>query len=155
MTEKSFQDQIAGNHCWGCGPDNEKGLRIKSHWDGEESVCIWTPGPEHTAGPEHVLNGGIIASLIDCHAVCTAVAAAYRAESREIGTGAFILYATGGLNVRYKAPTPIDKPVTVRARITEMTEKKTVLEVSLASEGQETATGEVVTVRVPAEWLES
>ena len=155
MTQKSFQDQMGGNHCWGCGPDNEQGLQIKSFWDGEESVCTWTPSAHHMAGPEHVLNGGIIATLIDCHSIFTSIAAAYRAEGREIGTGEYIWYATGGLNVRYSAPTPIDKPVTLRARITEMTDRKTVLEVSLTSEGKETATGEVVAVRVPADWRES
>ena len=83
MAESSFQDQIKENHCWGCGPANEHGLRIKSYWSGEEAVCTWQPGEQHSAGPLEILNGGVIATLFDCHCVCTAIAAAYRAESRE------------------------------------------------------------------------
>ena len=32
-----FQDGLHGNHCYGCGAWNEKGLRIKSFWDGAEA----------------------------------------------------------------------------------------------------------------------
>ena len=51
MSEKAFQDHYADAHsvCYGCGRLNEKGLQIKSYWDGDESVCSFTPRPEHTA----------------------------------------------------------------------------------------------------------
>ena len=81
---------------------NAYGLRIKSYWSGDEAVCTWDPKPYHTAGPKHVLNGGIIATVIDCHCICTAIAAAYRAEGREIGTEPMIWYATGSLQVTYR-----------------------------------------------------
>ena len=45
----AFQDQIVGNHCWGCSPTNESGLHIKSFWSGDESVCTWNPGGHHAA----------------------------------------------------------------------------------------------------------
>ena len=54
--------------------------RSKVTGHGEEAVCTWQPQPNHTSGPPHILNGGIIAVLMDCHCICTAVAAAYRAE---------------------------------------------------------------------------
>ena len=57
---------------------NEKGLQIKSYWDGDETVCTFTPRSYHTAVPGYVY-GGLIASLIDCHITGTAAAAAYRA----------------------------------------------------------------------------
>ena len=56
--------------CFGCGPANDKGLRIKSRVeqrDGETVVVArFTPEPHHQAFPG-VLNGGIIGALLDCH----------------------------------------------------------------------------------------
>ena len=154
MTKHAFQDKIGKNHCWGCGNLNEHGLQIKSYWDGDGSVCTWQPAAHHMAGPKHILNGGIIATIIDCHCVCTAIAAAYKSEDREIDSEPPIWYATVALNVKYLRATPIDKPVVLRAKITERTEKKTILTCSLLSDGKECAMGEVVAVRVPFTWRE-
>ncbi|NUM53399.1 MAG: PaaI family thioesterase [Candidatus Hydrogenedentes bacterium] len=140
------------NYCYGCGANNPHGLQIKSHWDGNESVCTFMPSPHHSAGPRQYLNGGIIATLIDCHCICTAVANAYRNEGRDVGEPPEIWYVTGGLNVSYLKPTPIDKPVMLRARIVDEKPKKTVLHCTLSSDGADCARGEVVAVRVPSEW---
>jgi acyl-coenzyme A thioesterase PaaI-like protein len=154
---QAFQDKIPGNYCWGCGNINEHGLQIKSYWSGDEAVCTWQPKPYHAAGPTHVLNGGIIATVIDCHSVCTAIAAAYRAEGREIGTEPPIWYVTKSLQVTYLRPTPIDQPITLRARIKETNEKATILTCSLfeKGKGEECARGEVVAIRVANAWLEA
>ena len=155
MTETlSFQEAISNNHCYGCGPHNAKGFRIKSYWEGEESVCTWHPEHHHAAGPRDVLNGGVIATLMDCHCLCTVVAAAYRAEGRPIDSDPPIWYVTGSLQVSYLKPSAIDEPVTLRGRILEMKPKRTVMECSLYSRGEETARGEIVAVRVPTGWLE-
>jgi acyl-coenzyme A thioesterase PaaI-like protein len=154
---QAFQDNIPGNYCWGCGNINEHGLQIKSYWSDDEAVCTWQPKPYHAAGPTHVLNGGIIATVIDCHSVCTAIAAAYRAEGREIGTEPLIWYVTKSLQVTYLRPTPLDQPITLRARIKETNEKVTILTCSLfeKGKGEECARGEVVAVRVANAWLEA
>ncbi len=150
----AFQDCFPDIHCFGCGPHNENGLRIKSRWSGpNESICRFTPAPHHSAGSKHYLNGGIIATLIDCHCVCTAMAEAYRRAGRSVGEGAAIYYVTGALNVSYLAPTPIAGVLTVVATIEETTEKKTVLSCVVRSAGGEAcARGEVVAVRVPESW---
>ena len=63
----SLQDRYAPDTtCFGCGPANSKGLRIKSRVDGDEVVLDWTPEPHHEAFPGFV-NGGIIGVLFDCH----------------------------------------------------------------------------------------
>ena len=51
MKEKAFQDYYPDDlsHCYGCGRLNEQGMKIKSYWDGEESVCIHEPKPYYTA----------------------------------------------------------------------------------------------------------
>src|SRR6185295_18367430 len=64
---QSLQDRYAPrNACFGCGPANEKGLRLKSRVEDGEVVADWTPEKHHEAFPG-VLNGGIIGALLDCH----------------------------------------------------------------------------------------
>jgi len=150
----AIQDRIPHNHCYGCGPENPDGMQIKSYWDGTESICTYMPRPEQCAGPTGYLYGGTIASLIDCHSVCTSIANYYQLDGFGIGEGPEIWCVTGGLEVRYLKPTPIDHPVELRATISECATKKTVLECTLSSDGVVTAEGKVVAIRVPAEWRE-
>ncbi|MEW5249051.1 PaaI family thioesterase [Microbulbifer sp. 2201CG32-9] len=154
MTEPvAIQDQIPANHCFGCGPENDRGLQIKSFWVGDdETHCQFTPAPEHCAGPTHYLNGGIIATIIDCHTICTAIADGYRQAGRQPGTGDKIWYATGRLDVHYKAPAAMDAPVTLRAKITGRSGRKTTLHCTLTSGDRICASAEVVAVRVPDNW---
>lgn len=64
---KSLQDQFAPKgRCFGCGPQNEKGLRIKSFIHDQEVTAEFMPQPHHEAF-ENVLNGGIIGTILDCH----------------------------------------------------------------------------------------
>ena len=149
---RSIQEHIPDNHCFGCGTLNPDGLHIHSRWEGDATVCVWTPEPHHMAGPTHILNGGIIATVIDCHTVCTAIAEAYRREGREVGEGEQIWYATGRLEVRYRKPTPIAAPVTLQAHIVELGERKTVLSCTLSSEEETRVEADVVAVRVPHAW---
>ena len=155
MEATAFQDQFTGNFCFGCGPANQDGLQIKSYWaDPGKSVCTFQPKPYHTAGPRQFLNGGIIATVIDCHCVSTAIAQAYHDEGRPLDSAPPIWYVTGSLAIKYLRPTPIDRPVQLTAHIVETGPKKTVLSCSLSSGGQECATGEVIAIRVPWSWRE-
>jgi acyl-coenzyme A thioesterase PaaI-like protein len=149
MGAVAFQDLMVHNQCWGCGPSNEHGLRVKSRWsdDGEESVCRWAAEPHLCAGSPEVLNGGVIAALLDCHAVCTAAADAYRLAGREIGTEPRLGYVTASINVQYRRPTPVAEPVTVWARVVERSGRRTTLACRLESHGRECARAEVVAVR--------
>ncbi len=135
-----------GEVCFGCGQNNSHGLRIQSRWEGEEAVCDWAAEPHHMSAPG-VLNGGVIATLIDCHCGSAAIAAAYRAEGRPLGSAPAIVMLTGSLTVEYLRPTPLDAPVRLRAKLTELTPRKAVLTCSLTSGGTETARGVVVMVR--------
>ena len=149
-----IQDLIPHNHCYGCGPENPKGLKIKSFWDGTESLCTYVPRPEQCAGPTQYLYGGTIASIIDCHCVCTSIANYYQRDGFDVGEGPPIWCVTAGLSVDYLKPTPIEKPVELHAIIEECTDKKTIVRCTLTSAGIITATGDVVTIRVPASWRE-
>jgi len=150
-----IQDGLHGNHCYGCGAWNDKGLRIKSFWDGDESICIFHPEAHHAAMPPDVMNGGIIASVIDCHGVCSAIAEAYKTEGREVGEGDKIWYATASLTVNYRKPTPIDGPVTARAKLVEKSDRKTLIAVDFFShKGVLTCNATVLSLRVPDEWAD-
>lgn len=150
MTQKAFQDYYPDDlsHCYGCGSLNEKGLQIKSFWDGEESVCTYTPRDYHTAIPGFVY-GGIIASLIDCHSTGTASAAKYRAEGREMGSDPPIRFVTASLHVDYLLPTPIGVPLEVRGKVKMIKGRRVVVEARLLAEGKVCAQGEVVVVQMP------
>jgi acyl-coenzyme A thioesterase PaaI-like protein len=150
MTKKAFQDYYPDDvsHCYGCGRLNEHGLQIKSHWDGDETVCIFHPRPYHTATPDFVY-GGLIASLIDCHGTGTAAAATYRAEGRAMDTDPPLRYVTASLHVDFLRPTPIGVPLEVRGRVKEIKGRKVVIEATVSAEGEVCARGEVVAVQMP------
>lgn len=148
----AIQDVIPHNRCWGCGTLNPRGLQIKSYVEGDETVCRFQPSPDHMAGPTHVLNGGIIATVVDCHCVCTAIAHAYRAAGRELGSEPLLWCVTASLKVDYLAPTPIDAPVELRARVRETKGRRHVVECTLGSGGKDCARAEVVAVEVPPSW---
>lgn len=150
--KRAIQDFIPENRCWGCGPLNPRGLHVKSFVEGDETVCRFQPSPDHMAGPTHVLNGGIIATVIDCHSVLTAIAAAYRNAGREIGSEPLIWCVTASLKVDYLAPTPIAEPVELRARVTESKGRKHLVRCTLRSGATECARAEVVAVEVAASW---
>jgi acyl-coenzyme A thioesterase PaaI-like protein len=148
----SFQSQMRDNFCWGCGQDNHDGLRLESEWDGDAAVARWTPDAVHAAGPRHFLNGGIVATVIDCHGICTAVADAHRRAGREIGSEPLIWFATTGLHVEYLRPTLITAELTLHATVAEVDGRRTVVDCTLHADGKERARGRVEAVQVPDEW---
>jgi acyl-coenzyme A thioesterase PaaI-like protein len=152
MEQRAFQDLIPDNYCYGCGPGNEHGLHLKSRWEGDDAVCTFIPRKHHSAGPRHVLNGGVIATIIDCHSICTAVADHYRREQREIGSAPGIWCVTASLKVDYLHPAAIDLPVNLRARVMATDGKKTTIACSVFSDERECAKGEVLAIRVPPAW---
>jgi acyl-coenzyme A thioesterase PaaI-like protein len=135
-------------HCFGCGKENRAGHRLKSYVEGEAIVARFTPRPEHVSVPGFVY-GGLIASLIDCHAMATAAAAAERAAGRAIGERPAPRFVTAVLRVEFVAPTPLGPEVELRSRVREQSERKAVVEVWLSAGGCVTARGEVVAVRMP------
>lgn len=143
------QDSRPELTCWGCGPANDAGLQLKSYLgrDGETLVATVVPEEEFNAGVPNVMYGGHIASLVDCHSIWTAITFAYRAEDRPLGSEPDIGYMTGELRVRYREPTPMDRPVDLTAWIDGEVGKRTRVRCELGPENETTATGDVVAVR--------
>jgi acyl-coenzyme A thioesterase PaaI-like protein len=154
MTSKAFQDYYPDHfsHCYGCGRLNQHGLQIKSYWDGDETVATFQPRPYHTAVPGYVY-GGLIASLIDCHATGSAAAAMYRHQGRAMDTEPALRFVTASLHVDYLRPTPIDATLELRAQIKEIKNRKVVVAVALSARGEVCARGEVVAVQIPEDFF--
>jgi acyl-coenzyme A thioesterase PaaI-like protein len=150
IDSKSFQDYYPDSYrqCYGCGTANPHGLRIRSFWAGEESLAVFRPQSYHLAFPGFVY-GGLLASLIDCHCVGTAAAAAYREAGREPGSEPAFRYVTASLQVDYLKPTPLGPPLHIRARVEEISGKRTVLSATVTANSQITVRGRVVAVRIP------
>jgi acyl-coenzyme A thioesterase PaaI-like protein len=133
---QSLQDRYAPtNRCFGCGPANEKGLRIKSHPEGNELVATWTPEPHHEAFPG-VLNGGICGALLDCHSNW---AATWHLMQKS-GAAAPPCTVTADFAVTLKRPTPMDGPLTLRAHVVDSTADRAVVDASIEAKGKVTAT---------------
>lgn len=147
--ERAIQDYYPDDfsHCYGCGRLNAHGYRIKSYARGDTVVAAFDPEPWHLSVPKFTY-GGLIASLIDCHAMATAAAATYRAEGRAFGSDPPLRFVTGRLAVDYLKPTPIGR-LELSARAREMGPRKVVVDVTLSADGTVTARGEVVAVRIP------
>src|SRR5512137_2532316 len=146
--EPAIQDLIPHNHCWGCGTLNPHGLHLKSHVEGDDTVCRFTPRPEHMAGPTTVVYGGILAAVVDCHCVCTAIADAYRAAGQAIGSEPHRWAVTASLRLDYLAPTPLGEPLELRALVREVRGRKRVVECVVRAGGRETVRAEVMAVEV-------
>src|SRR5262245_26983213 len=132
---EGLQDRYAPqNRCFGCGPANEKGLRIKSRVEGDELVCDWTPEEHHQAFGG-VLNGGIIGTLLDCHSNWTAAHHLMRVR----GLDAPPCTVTADFHVKLKRPTPL-APVRVRAQVVETLEDRVSVEGTVEAGGKVTAT---------------
>ena len=80
--EISIQDRLFPDMtCFGCGPANPRGLRLKSYARDEAVTAQFEPWPEHDNGLGF-LNGGIISTVLDCH---SAAAVLHEADQRGWG----------------------------------------------------------------------
>ena len=133
---KSLQETYApNNRCFGCGPANEKGLRIRSFADGEDLVCEWRPEPHHVAF-DSILNGGICGALLDCHSNWTAAMHLMKKSAAAEPP----CTVTADFHVHLKRPTPMDVPLHLRARVVESSDDRAVVEATLEANGKITAT---------------
>src|SRR5215210_1478378 len=107
--------------CFGCGPKNEKGLRIRSFVEGDEFVAEFHAEPHHEAFPG-VLNGGIVGALLDCHSNW---AAAYH-FMRRVGAERTPGTVTADYAVKLLRPTPTDQTIHLSARVVESTDDRAV-----------------------------
>ena len=116
----SLQDKYAPNNkCFGCGPKNDKGLRIKSFVRQDKnnsSFCVSYFNPEsHHQAFEGMLNGGICGAILDCHSNWTAAHYLMQQNSLEIPP----CTVTAKFSVELLAPTPMDQELEIKAWVLE------------------------------------
>lgn len=141
----SLQERYAPTStCFGCGPANDKGLRIRSVVDGDVYRCSFVPEPHHNAFPGMV-NGGIIGALLDCHSNWTA---AHRVML-DRGEGAPPCTVTAEFHVKLRRPTPLDATLHLEARVVESDGTKVAVEAELKANDKvcATCTGTFVAVK--------
>src|SRR5699024_4662745 len=72
--------------CYGCGRLNEAGHQLRTCWEVDETMMLYTPDSDHTGMPGFVY-GGLIASVIDCHGTGSASLVLHRKNGYGPGSG--------------------------------------------------------------------
>jgi len=133
---ESLQETYGPNTiCFGCGPANEKGLRIESFVDGEAVIADFDPNPEHQAFPG-VINGGIIGSLFDCHMNWTAANAIMNAGELDH----LPVTVTADFHVHLRRPTPYPETLHLSAWVVSVDGNKAEVEAKMTAADKVTAT---------------
>lgn len=120
--------------CYGCGPANPDGLRLKSFLEGDHLVAQFQAEKKHQAF-EGMLNGGVIGTLLDCH--CNWMACCHLMQ--RLGLSAPPTTVTAEYTVKMEHPTPIAKPVLLRAWPVEASDRRVTVEGTLSADGLITA----------------
>ena len=128
--------------CFGCGPANPSGLRLRSFADGDGVTASFVPCPEHGNGFGY-LNGGIICTVLDCHSAAAVFGEAARRGWTD-ADGAPLPWVTAGIDVRFLRPTPLAGPLLLTATVTEASETEMTTAVELQADGKTRATGVAV-----------
>ena len=137
---KSLQEAYAPQgRCFGCGPANASGLRIRSFALADASdahvVCDFEPQLHHEAF-ENVLNGGIIGAVLDCHMNWTTIHYLMKQQGLDHAPPC----VTAEFKVVLTRPTPIG-PVHVDAHVVSSTEDRATIEAIMTAGGKVTAVG--------------
>ena len=116
--------------CFGCGPHNEKGFRLRFRREGDEVVTRFTASAG-LEGPPGVFHGGLQATIADEVAGWTLVGM--------LGRMGF----TTSMNVRYVRPVRIDEEVEARGKIMSRTGNIVTVSVVLKQAGKTALMGRV------------
>jgi acyl-coenzyme A thioesterase PaaI-like protein len=131
MTEaRSIQELLyPTSTCFGCGPANPNGLQLRSYLVEDAVEATYLPGPTLSNGM-NTLNGGVIATLLDCHSG----AAVFQASAVD---GVITeMWVTTELEIRYRLPVPLEQPITLRARIVEREGDVMAVDATMAVDGK-------------------
>jgi acyl-coenzyme A thioesterase PaaI-like protein len=158
MEEKvrnAIQDEYPDDFAWcyGCGRLNKEGHHFRTGWQGENTVTIYSPEPEHMALPGFVY-GGILASLIDCHGTGSASLALHKRNGCEPGEGAEPpRFVTASLRVDFVKPTSHGVPLKAIGVVHEIHPKKFRVETEVFANNELCARGEVIAVVMPSTFV--
>ena len=133
--KQSLQERFAPKSiCFGCGPANKNGLRIRSIVTGDRVHAVWKPEIHHQAFP-NILSGGIIGTLLDCHSNWTAAWMIMNNQMVEKPP----CTVTAEYKIKLLKPCPTQIPLNLIASVSESNEKKAVIHAELYAEKKITA----------------
>ena len=142
--ERSVQRQYAPNSiCFGCGPANEKGLKIDSYRTNKGLELKFVPKAEHQAFPG-MINGGIIGSLMDCHGNWAAAIALMDLN----GLDEPPCTVTANYSISLRRPTPSETELHILAEIEDIQEDRAKVKMTLTANEKVCATGSGLFVAV-------
>ncbi len=134
--DESVQERYApGNSCFGCGPANPQGLRIRS-FEGEDGLVAEWQAKAHHEAFEGVLNGGIIGTLLDCHSNWAATLHLMKKAGRPTPP----CTVTAEFHVRLLRVTPSDRALHLRAKVVDSSDDRATVEAQIEVDGRPTAT---------------
>ncbi len=142
--QDTYPDDFA--HCFGCGRHNEHGHRLRTFATENGTRTEHEPASYYRGAGEFAY-GGLIASLIDCHAAGSAAIFWMQANGRALGQEPAPRFVTARLEVDYIAPTPLDV-MTLTGVAEEIHDRKVIVTADLAVRGDVTARGRAVLVRI-------
>jgi len=160
MEEKvvqAIQDEYPDDFAWcyGCGRLNEDGHHIRTGWQGDQTISIYQPEPEHTALPGFVY-GGIIASFIDCHGTGSASLTLHKKNGHNVGDGVEPpRFVTASLKVDFLKPTPQGVTLKAIGTVEEIHPKQWKVYTDVFAGDSLCAKGEVVAVVMPDTFLQT
>ncbi|HJM66805.1 MAG TPA: PaaI family thioesterase [Candidatus Thalassarchaeaceae archaeon] len=144
---KSVQEIHAPNSiCFGCGPANEEGLRIRSFTrnDIENGLKMTFNTEEHHQAFPGMVNGGIIGTLLDCHGNWTAAIAIMTLH----GDSEPPCTVTANYSVQLRRPTPHGTELTVTSEVIDLQEDRASIRMEMHAEDVLCARGEGLFVAV-------
>ena len=140
----SMQEKYAANSiCFGCGPANKKGLKIKSYRSGEGLEMEFETSEEHQAFPG-IINGGIIGTLLDCHGNWVAAIALMDEWGEEVPP----CTVTASYSIKLRRPTPSNSKLNIRGKVIEIKDKIVKVELVMKVGEKVCATGEGLFVAI-------
>ncbi len=142
---ENLQDKYAPNSiCFGCGPANEKGLKLKSiPLSATKTRSTFLPDSHHEAFPG-MINGGIIGSILDCHSNWTA---AWHLMNK-LGLDHPPCTVTAYFNVKLLRPTPSGQELHLEANVDVSKDDRANITATVACNEKVTATCEGLFVAV-------
>lgn len=141
-----YPDDFA--HCFGCGRLNPAGHHLRTLVEGDETVSRFTPSTHDMALPGFVY-GGLLASLLDCHGMATASAAALREAGVVVGVAPSPRYVTAMLHVDFVRPTPLGGELVVHGKVEEFTARKVRVSAWVVAGVETTVRASIVAVPLP------
>jgi len=138
-------------HCYGCGPQNEEGLHLRSYpsQDGSTCICEFMPDKQFTGGVPANLYGGMIAMIFDCHGTASAAWFNHDKNGQVLEENTVIgRYITARLEVDFKSPVPMGKLIRVTASAEEITERKVIVNMEMEADGKIRAKSKLIAVAI-------